>query len=180
MLKMSEETSPPSCETGSHYEGDFSYFSHLEKPSDQEGPSSITCPECNKDVYVYHFDWTALRCHHCGVVVENDKWQMKGEFSYPSRMEKLGDREGTYDYYLRRMKEENALKKQVGGEHYKDCNIQPVEYIFQNDLDYFEGNVVKYITRHRKKGEGKKDVEKAIHYAQLILELFYNEQANNV
>ena len=130
--------------------------------------------------YVYHFDWTALRCHHCGVVVENDKWQMKGEFSYPSRMEKLGDREGTYDYYLRRMKEENALKKQVGGQHYKDCNIQPVEYIFQNDLDYFEGNVVKYITRHRKKGEGKKDVEKAIHYAQLILELFYNEQANNV
>jgi len=177
---MSDETSPPSCETGSHYEGDFSYFSHLEKPSDQEGPSSITCPECNKDVYVYHFDWTALRCHHCGVVVENDKWQMKGEFSYPSRMEKLGDREGTYDYYLRRMKEENALKKQVGGEHYKDCSIQPVEYIFQNDLDYFEGNVVKYITRHRKKGEGKKDVEKAIHYAQLILELFYNEQANNV
>ena len=86
-----------------------------------------------------------------------------------------GDREGTYDYYLRRMKEENALNKQVGGQHYKDCGIQPVEYIFQNGLDYFEGNVVKYITRHRKKGEGKKDVEKAIHYAQLILELYYNE-----
>tara|TARA_R110000744_G_scaffold11441_8_gene34674 strand:+ start:1486 stop:1842 length:357 start_codon:yes stop_codon:yes gene_type:complete len=85
------------------------------------------------------------------------------------------NREGTYDYYLRRMKEDNALDKQVGGQHYKDCSIQPVEYIFQNDLDYFEGNVVKYITRHRKKGEGKRDVEKAIHYAQLILELYYNE-----
>ena len=155
----SDEKSTTSCETGSHYEGDFSYFSHMEKPSDQEGPSSITCPECEKDVYVYHFNWTALKCQHCGAVVKKDSW----------------NREGTYDYYLRRMKEENALKKQVGGDHYKECGIQPVEYIFQNKLDYFEGNVVKYITRHRKKGEGKKDVEKAIHYAQLILELYYNE-----
>ena len=155
----SDEKSTVSCESGSHYEGDFSYFSQLDKPNDQEGPSSITCPECEKDVYVYHFNWTALKCQHCGAVIDKDNW----------------NREGTYDYYLRRMKEENALKKQVGGDHYKEWGIQPVEYIFQNNLDYFEGNVVKYITRHRKKGEGKKDVEKAIHYAQLILELYYNK-----
>ena len=97
----SDEKLTTSCETGSHYEGDFSYFSHMEKPSDQEGPASITCPECEKDVYVYHFEWTALKCQHCGAVVEKDSW----------------NREGTYDYYLRRMKEENALKKQVGGDH---------------------------------------------------------------
>jgi|TARA_R110002126_G_scaffold200734_1_gene348302 hypothetical protein len=66
-----------------------------------------------------------------------------------------------------------ALHKQIGGDHYKDCGIQPVEYIHANKLDYFEGNVVKYITRHRTKGQGKKDIEKAIHYAQLILELEY-------
>jgi len=66
-----------------------------------------------------------------------------------------------------------ALQKQIGGDHYKDCGIQPVEYIHANKLDYFEGNVVKYITRHRTKGQGKKDIEKAIHYAQLILELEY-------
>ena len=77
------------------------------------------------------------------------------------------------------MSEENfnhsseALKVQVGGNHYKDCGIQPVEYIHANKLDYFEGNVIKYITRHRTKGQGKKDIEKAIHYAQLILELEY-------
>ena len=77
------------------------------------------------------------------------------------------------------MSEENfnhsseALKVQVGGDHYKDCGIQPVEYIHANKLDYFEGNVIKYITRHRTKGQGKKDIEKAIHYAQLILELEY-------
>ena len=77
------------------------------------------------------------------------------------------------------MSEENfnhsseALKVQIGGDHYKDCGIQPVEYIHANKLDYFEGNVIKYITRHRTKGQGKKDGEKAIHYAQLILALEY-------
>tara|TARA_R110001583_G_scaffold108161_1_gene256888 strand:- start:12 stop:326 length:315 start_codon:yes stop_codon:yes gene_type:complete len=87
------------------------------------------------------------------------------------------------NYILRRMKEdreqvvaepdEAILDKQIGGDHYKDCKIQPVEYIHANGLDYFEGNVVKYVTRHRTKGEGKKDIEKAIHYAELILELYY-------
>jgi hypothetical protein len=81
------------------------------------------------------------------------------------------------------MSEENSslsfdpLEDQIGGEHYKSCGIQPVEYIHANNLDYFEGNVIKYITRHRIKGEGKKDIEKAIHYAQLILKLYYSEEA---
>ncbi len=65
------------------------------------------------------------------------------------------------------------LDKQVGGNHYKDCGIQPVQYIHANKLDYLEGNVIKYITRHRTKGQGKKDIEKVIHYAQLILALEY-------
>ena len=84
--------------------------------------------------------------------------------------------ESARGFYKRRMKEEKALDKQVGGQHYKDCGIQPVEYIHANNLDYFEGNVIKYITRHRTKGEGRKDIEKAIHYAQLILELEYKEK----
>ena len=82
--------------------------------------------------------------------------------------------ERNYDYYARRMKEEKALQQQVGGQHYKGCKIQPVEYIHANGLDYLEGNVIKYITRHRTKGEGRKDIEKAIHYAQLILEMEYD------
>ena len=68
------------------------------------------------------------------------------------------------------------LDKQVGGKHYKSCKIQPVEYIYANDLDYFEGNVIKYITRHRMKGDGAADIKKVIHYAELILQLAYNEK----
>ena len=69
-----------------------------------------------------------------------------------------------------------ATLKQVGGSHYKDCKIQPVEYIVGNDLTFLEGNIIKYITRHRRKGEGRKDIEKVIHYAEMILEMEYNEQ----
>ena len=67
----------------------------------------------------------------------------------------------------------SALQKQVGGDHYKE-GIQPVEYIHANKLDFFEGNIVKYITRRRKK-DGRKDVEKAIHYCEMILALDYPE-----
>jgi hypothetical protein len=67
-----------------------------------------------------------------------------------------------------------ALSEQVGGEHYKDLPIQPIEYILANNLGWCEGNIVKYITRHKTKGE-RKDVEKVIHYAQLLLELEYSD-----
>lgn len=66
----------------------------------------------------------------------------------------------------------NALDVQVGGSHYKDCAIQPIEYIHANKLGFAEGNVVKYITRHRQK-HGADDVRKVIHYCQLLLELEY-------
>jgi hypothetical protein len=69
-----------------------------------------------------------------------------------------------------------ATLKQVGGSHYKDCKIQPVEYIVGNDLTFLEGNIIKYVTRHRRKGEGKKDIEKVIHYAEMILEMEYKNE----
>jgi len=70
---------------------------------------------------------------------------------------------------------ESALKEQVGGSHYKDCAIQPVEFIHTNNLDFFQGNIVKYATRHKSKN-GASDLRKAIHYCQLALELQYGEK----
>ncbi|WP_396957683.1 DUF3310 domain-containing protein [Nitrosomonas sp.] len=64
----------------------------------------------------------------------------------------------------------NALDHQEGGDHYKNMAIQPVEYIFKNGLGYFEGNVIKYISRHSKKG-GVNDLKKARHYIDLLIEL---------
>ena len=63
-----------------------------------------------------------------------------------------------------------ALDVQVAGNHYKDLAIQPVEYIHANNIGYFEGNVIKYVSRWRNKN-GVKDLEKAKHYIDLLIEL---------
>lgn len=66
----------------------------------------------------------------------------------------------------------SALDKQVQGDHYKNNAIQPIVYIHANNLGFCEGNVVKYITRHRSKN-GADDIRKVIHYCELLLELEY-------
>jgi hypothetical protein len=58
---------------------------------------------------------------------------------------------------------------QIGGDHYKTMKIQPYEYIVANGIGWLEGNAIKYISRYKQKG-GRKDIEKAIHYLQLLLE----------
>ena len=95
-------------------------------------------------------------------------------------------RESRDNYILRRLKEdreqvelikkETALTQQIGGNHYKDCKIQPIDFIMENNLTFCEGNALKYITRHRRKGDGAKDIHKAIHYLEMILEVEYGEK----
>lgn len=57
---------------------------------------------------------------------------------------------------------------QVGGSHY-ESSIQPTDYIYANNLDFFEGNVVKYVTRWRNKN-GVEDLRKAKHYLEMLIE----------
>ena len=71
----------------------------------------------------------------------------------------------------------SALDIQEGGDHYRKLKIQPIEFIHANELDFLQGNVIKYITRHKNKN-GAADVRKALHYCQLILELQYKEETN--
>ena len=66
----------------------------------------------------------------------------------------------------------NPLEKQIGGNHYKDYSIQPVEFIHANNVPYLEGNIIKYIMRHKKKN-GVQDLEKAKHYLELLIQLDY-------
>jgi len=66
----------------------------------------------------------------------------------------------------------SALDKQESGDHYMKCSIQPIEYIFANNLGFIEGNIVKYVTRHKNKN-GANDIKKIIHYCELLLQLEY-------
>ena len=63
-----------------------------------------------------------------------------------------------------------ALDTQIDGDHYKKLKIQPVEYIHANNIGFSEGSAIAYLTRWRDKG-GAKDLEKAIHTIQLLIEL---------
>lgn len=63
----------------------------------------------------------------------------------------------------------SALDIQLGGDHYKTKAIQPWEYITANNLDFFAGNIIKYITRYKDKN-GLEDLKKARHYIDYIIE----------
>jgi hypothetical protein len=64
----------------------------------------------------------------------------------------------------------SPLTIQVGGTHYKDLKIQPVEYIAANKIPFIEGNIIKYISRWRSKG-GLDDLQKAKHFLDILIEL---------
>lgn len=67
-----------------------------------------------------------------------------------------------------------ALDVQVGGGHYKDMVIQPIEFTHKNNLNFCQGNVIKYVTRYKAKN-GLEDLKKARHYIDMLIELEYGE-----
>lgn len=66
--------------------------------------------------------------------------------------------------------ESKSLNEQVGGSHYMHYQMQPIELIVKAELSFIQGNIVKYITRYKEKN-GKQDIEKCVHYAQLAIDL---------
>ena len=89
-----------------------------------------------------------------------------------NRDEKIG-----YDIPMKASVVVSALDKQVGGNHYKQFSIQPVEFINTNNLSYMQGNVIKYVVRYPFKN-GIADLEKAKHYIEMLIEFERNKQLN--
>lgn len=61
----------------------------------------------------------------------------------------------------------NPLVMQVGGDHYKNMEIQPVEFAMENKLDYCTSNIIKYVCRFREKN-GREDLNKARQYIDML------------
>ena len=89
-----------------------------------------------------------------------DYWTVQSSDKY-----KLGERR-----WQRQSKD--PFKKQIAGSHYRKFKIQPSKFINDNELLFMEGCVIKYVMRHRLKGK-KKDLEKAMHYIEMIIERDY-------
>jgi|TARA_Y100000361_G_scaffold147572_1_gene159267 hypothetical protein len=67
----------------------------------------------------------------------------------------------------------DTYKKQIGGSHYRDMVIQPSEFINKNNIPFAEGNAIKYLCRHKQKGQ-REDLLKAIHYCEMAIERDYS------
>jgi len=57
--------------------------------------------------------------------------------------------------------------------HYNYGGNPPFKYIKDNNLDFFEGNVIKYVTRHKLKN-GLEDIKKAKKYLEFIINNYEN------
>lgn len=67
-----------------------------------------------------------------------------------------------------------AFDIQVGGSHYRNMAIQPSEFIIKNNIPFAEGNIIKYVIRHRTKN-GAEDLLKAKHYIDILLATAYGD-----
>lgn len=62
-----------------------------------------------------------------------------------------------------------ALDRQVGGTHYLELSIGPLELAIENKLNACQYSAIKYIMR--RKGNRLQDIDKAIHTLQIYREL---------
>ena len=66
----------------------------------------------------------------------------------------------------------NANSKQVAGTHYAvGSGYQHWDIVVDQQLNYFEGQITKYVMRARKKN-GMQDLEKAAHFLQKYMEVY--------
>ena len=81
---------------------------------------------------------------------------------------------GLDDYWDREIRKEGVEERdtssyQVGGTHYQAA-IQPWDIIDAWELDFFEGNALKYLLRYKYKGKALEDLDKLAHYVARMKE----------
>jgi len=65
---------------------------------------------------------------------------------------------------------EKANMRQIGGEHYKTGKSECWDIVADHKLDYFQGQILRYVMRWNKKN-GVEDLKKAEHFLQKYIEL---------
>lgn len=62
-----------------------------------------------------------------------------------------------------------SLKENVSPAHYKQGSIETIEYILDQEMNYLEGNIIKYVSRYKLKN-GIEDLHKARWYLDKLIE----------
>jgi len=105
-------------------------------------------------------------------------------YDSPVAMPDLGEPRGlTLEEYFASLNKQlddepvSVKSKQVAGTHYQK-GIQPWDIISEWELDFWEGNVLKYLLRWKFK-DGVQDLQKAKHYLEYLIERNTNGNKEN-
>ena len=64
-----------------------------------------------------------------------------------------------------------AMERQIGGQHYKDMPLEPLEIAMTNNLNACQFTILKYVLRYKSKGTPHTDLTKAKHTIDMLIEL---------
>lgn len=67
------------------------------------------------------------------------------------------------------------MKDAINPNHYKQGNIEVIDFILDQKMDYLEGNVIKYVSRYKFKN-GLEDLKKARWYLDRIIAIESDEE----
>jgi hypothetical protein len=70
------------------------------------------------------------------------------------------------------------MNDQTSPKHYQ-TKIQPIDFIQANNLNFCEGNIIKYITRYKEKN-GKEDLLKARQYLDYLIKNYEDTEKTNM
>lgn len=68
---------------------------------------------------------------------------------------------------------------QIGGDHYKHSSIQHWDWAWAEQLDFYQYQITKYVSRWNRKN-GLQDLEKAQHYLQKYMEVIKADQVKYI
>lgn len=108
---------------------------------------------CTKAPYLKLDSTSALGLYYCILEEDFRNFQMQ---------------ELTFEEFKQKYMKE-TLTTQVGGSHYQNYAIQPIEFIVKNNIPFLEANVIKYVVRYKDKN-GLEDLKKAKHYLEMLIE----------
>ena len=60
------------------------------------------------------------------------------------------------------------MKDNINPKHYKQGKIEVIDFILDQQMNYLEGNIVKYISRYKHKN-GIEDLKKALWYLNKLI-----------
>ena len=67
------------------------------------------------------------------------------------------------------------MKDNINPKHYKQGKIEVIDFILDQQINYLEGNIVKYISRYKHKN-GIEDLKKALWYLSKLIGVWENDK----